>query len=119
MTLSISSHACWPSVCLLWKMSIQVFCPFFHHVVCFSHVELYELFILDINPLWVTSLANLFSHSVGCFFILSMVSFAVKKLLSLIRYHLFIFAFISFALGNRFKKIAMIYVKECSAYVFF
>ena len=48
-----------------------------------------------------------------------MVSFAVQKLLSLIRSHLFIFAFIFFVLGDRFKKvIAVIYVKECSAYVF-
>ena len=54
------------------------------------------LYILDTNPLLVISFANIFSHSVGCLFILSTVSFAV--LLSLIRYHLFIFACISFAL---------------------
>ena len=35
-----------------------------------------------------------------------------------LRSHLFIFAFISFTLGDRSKKsIAMIYVKECSACV--
>ena len=33
-----------------------------------------------------------------------MVSFAVQKLVSLIRSHLFIFAFISFASGDRFKS---------------
>ena len=33
-----------------------------------------------------------------------MISFAVQKLLSLIRFHLFIFAFVSFALGYRSKK---------------
>ena len=65
------------------------------------------LYILDINPLLVISFANIFSHSVGCFFILLMVSFAVQKLLSLIRSHLFIFAFISFALGDRSKKILL------------
>ena len=44
---------------------------------------------------------------------------AVQKLLSLIRSHLFIFAFSSFALGDKSKKnIAAIYVKECPAYVF-
>ena len=59
---------------------------------------------MDINPLAVISFANIFSHSVGCLFILSMVSFAVQKLLSLIRSHLFIFAFISFALGDGSKK---------------
>ena len=48
-----------------------------------------------------------------------MVSFPVQKLLSLIRSHLFSFAFISFALGDRAEKnIATIYVKEYSAYVF-
>ena len=52
-------------------------------------------------------------------FCLSIVSFTVQKLLSLIRSHLFIFAFISFTLGDRSpKNIAAIYVKECSAYVF-
>ena len=44
--------------------------------------------------------------------------FAVQKLLSLIRSRLFIFTFISFTLGDIQKNIAMIYVKECSAYVF-
>ena len=35
------------------------------------------LCILDINPLSLVSFANIFSHSVGCLFILSMDSFAV------------------------------------------
>ena len=43
-------------------------------------------------------------NSVGCLFVLLMVSFAVQKLLSLSVSHLFISAFISFALGDRFKK---------------
>ena len=51
--------------------------------------------MLDINPLLVLTFANIFSHSVGCVFVLFMVSFAVEKLVSLIRSHLFIFAFIS------------------------
>ena len=37
-------------------------------------------------------------------FVLLMVSFAVQKLVSLIRSHLFIFAFVSFALGDWPKK---------------
>ena len=54
------------------------------------------LHILDINPLSNILFVNIFSHSVGCLSILSrfMVSFAVQKLVSLIRSHLFIFAFI-------------------------
>ena len=38
------------------------------------------LYILNINALLVISFANIFSHSVGCLFILLMVSFAVLKL---------------------------------------
>ena len=49
------------------------------------------LYILEINPLSVASFANIFFHSVGCLFILLMVSFAVQKVLSLIRSLLFIF----------------------------
>ena len=48
-----------------------------------------------------------------------MVFFAVQKLLSLIRSHLFIFASVSFALGDRSKNIATVYVKDCSACVLF
>ena len=62
------------------------------------------LYILAINLLSVISFANILSQSVSCLFIVSMVSFAVQKFLSLIRYHLLIFAFISFALGDRSKK---------------
>jgi len=48
-----------------------------------------------------------------------MIFFAVQKLLSLIRPHLFIFAFISITLGDSSEKnVAAINVKECSAYVF-
>ena len=38
------------------------------------------LYILDINPLLVTSFANIFSYSIGCLFVLLMVSFSVQKL---------------------------------------
>ena len=51
------------------------------------------LYILDINPLLLISFGNIFSHLVGCLFVLSMVSSAVQKLLSLIRSHLFLFLF--------------------------
>ena len=54
--------------------------------------------ILEINPLSVISFAIIFSHSESYLFTLFIVSFAVQKLLSLIRSHLFIFAFISITL---------------------
>ena len=45
--------------------------------------------------------------------------FAIQKVLSLIWSHLFIFVFIFITLGGGSKKdIAVIYVKEYSAYVF-
>ena len=53
------------------------------------------LYILEINSLSVVSFAIIFSHSEGCLFTLFIVSFAVQKLLSFIRSHLFIFAFVS------------------------
>ena len=58
------------------------------------------LYILEINPLSVASFANVFYNSEGCLFVLFMVSFAVQKLLSFIRSHLFIFVFISVTLGG-------------------
>ena len=45
------------------------------------------LYILEINPLSVVSFAIILSHSKGCIFTLLIVSFAVQKLLSLIRSH--------------------------------
>ena len=58
------------------------------------------LYILEINPLSVVSFDIIFSHSEGCLFTLLIVSFAVQKLLRLIRSHLFTFVFISTTLGG-------------------
>ena len=58
------------------------------------------LFIFEINPLSVSPFVIIFSHSEGCLFTLLIVSFVVQKLLSFIRSHLLIFAFISNILGG-------------------
>ena len=71
--------------------------------------------ILEINPLSVVSFAIIFSHSEGCLFTLFIVSFAVQKLLSLIRSHLVTFVFISITLLWVIEDLALIYVAECSA----
>ena len=68
---------------------------------------------MKINPLLVASFVNIFSHSVGCLFVLFMVSFAVQKHLSLIRSHLFIFALISTTLGEGSKKILLLFMSKC------
>ena len=46
--------------------------------------------MLEINPSSVALLANIFSHSVDCLFILFMVLFSVQKILNLIRSNLLI-----------------------------
>ena len=77
--------------------------------------ELHELFVylkLEINPSPVALFANIFSHSVGCVFILFMVVFAVQKLLRLIRSHLLTFVFIFIILGGGSKKILLGFMSE-------
>ena len=59
------------------------------------------LYILEINPLSVVSVVNIFSHSEGCLFVLFMDSFVVQKLLSFIRSHLFM----QFSLAGRVSAI--------------
>ena len=58
------------------------------------------LYIFEINPLSVVSFAIIFFRSESCLFTLLIVSFAVQKLLSLIRSHLLTFVFISVTLGG-------------------
>ena len=102
------------NLCVFFRnISIQVLCPFFFFFglgclfVCLYWV-VWTVFIFRIlTSLPVTSFANIFSHSISCFIILLIVSFAVKKPLSLIRSHLFIFAFISFAFGDWSEKILL------------
>ena len=80
------------------KMSNPYSAHFLIGFCFFFNMEFYELFIyLDINPVLVKLFASIFSYFTGCLFILSMVSFTIQKFLSLIRSHLFISAFLSFA----------------------
>ena len=65
------------------------------------------LYILETNSLSVFSFAIIFSYSEGCLFTLFIVYFIVQELLSLIRSHLFIFAFISIALGGGLWRILL------------
>ena len=99
---------------LFGKMPIHVLCPIFDQIVylflmlsCMS-----SLCILDINALLDISFANIFSHSVDGLSILLMVSFIVQKPFSLISSHLFIFAFVALAWGDRSKKILLRPVSE-------
>ena len=82
-------------------------------VSCMSY-----LYIFETNSFSVALCAIIFSQSEGCLFTLPTVSFVVQKLLSLIRSHLFIFAFISNILGGGSEDLVVIYVGECFAYIF-
>ena len=99
--LSIFSCVCSPSVCLLWRsVCIDFFPHFLIGLFVFLALSCMNCsYILEINPLSVVSFAIIFSHSEACLFTLLIVSFAVQKLLSLIRSHLFSFVFISITLG--------------------
>ena len=94
--------------------------PTFDWAVCFPNTELMScLYTLEINPLSVVLLAIVFSHSKACLLTLFIFSFAMQKLLSLIRSHLFIFVFISITLGRGSNWILLCYMlKECTAYVY-
>ena len=73
------------------------------------------LYILEVNPLSVVSFVMIFSHSEGCLFTLFIVSF-VQKLLNLIRPQLFFY--LPYSGRWVIEDLALIYVTECSAYVF-
>ena len=57
------------------------------------------LYILEMKPLLAALFETIFFHSLNCLFGF-IVFFAVQKLVSFIRCHLFDFAFISVALGD-------------------
>ena len=60
----------------------------------------------------VASFADILSYSVECLFILFRVSLAMQKLLSLIKSHLCIFAFIVLTRGGGWEKILLWFMSE-------
>ena len=98
---------CWLSLCLLWKNVYSVLLPILIAFFFWCWVVWAVCICLIFSLYWLYHLQIFFSNSLGCLFILSVVSFAVQKLLSLIKSHLFIFTFISFILGNGSKKILL------------
>jgi len=99
--------------CSLWEnvYSVQLIIKLDYLFFILSYVNC--LYMLNINIPYQSYRLQIFSpNSVGYHSVLLMVSFAEQKLLSLIGSYLFIFAFISFASGDRYKNILLPYVKE-------
>ena len=80
-------------------------------LLVFSILSCMYLYILHINPLLAALFANFFSNSIGCLFILLMVSYAVQELLSLVRTHWFV-CFYFFCLGDWSKKLLPWFTSE-------
>ena len=97
--LHFPSCGFWPSVCLLWRNVCLGLPPvfwfgYFFFLLLLSCMN--YLCILEIKPLSFMLFANVFSHSLGCHFILFMVSFPVQEFVSLIKSHFYIFISIAF-----------------------
>ena len=88
------------------EVSIHVFCPFLHWIICFLGVE-FDKFFIDfwlLTLYLICRLQIIFSHSIGCLLVLLIVSFTVKKIFILMRSQKFIFAFVSLASGDVLSK---------------
>ena len=71
-----------------------------------------SLYILEIRPMSVEGLVKIFSQSVGCLLVLMTVSFALQKLLSVRRSHLFLKSLIVYATGvlpRKWSPVTMYY----------
>ena len=100
------------------------FCPFFDWLFvglfCFVLSCMRAVCVFwKLSPCWSHYLQTIFSLSIGCLFFLFMVSFAVQNLTSLTTSQLFIFAFISIALGDWPKKTLSEKVLPCFLFFFF
>ena len=109
--LSIFSCASWPTTYLLWR-NLYSGLPFIFWLVC--------LFFWY----WVVQ-AALVSCIICKHFLLVYklpffkIFFAMQKLLSLIKSHLFIFAFISFALGDWSRKMLLWFMLKSIPLMFY
>ena len=89
--LSIFSCISWPSACLLWRNVYLGLLPiFWQGCLCFGCWATWVVYKFCRLIPYQLQFANFFSHSMGCLFVLFVISFAVQKLLSLMRSHLFI-----------------------------
>ena len=89
----------------LFRFSIYILIGLFLSYMSYLH-------ILEINPSSIASYANIFSHSGGFLFVFLMVSFAMQKLLSLIRSSICLFLFLFLLLSEVHQKILLWFISE-------
>ena len=101
------------------EMSIRSSVPFSLIELFVFAIESYELFAYfwRLIPCQLQKFANSFSHSVDYLFVLSMISFAMQMLLSLINSHLVIF--VSITLGDESEKILLQFISKSALPLFF
>ena len=113
--LTIFSCASWPPECLLWRNG-YLDPP---SIFWLGYLFLWYWAACAVGIFWRLILCS-FLHlqilspilRVVFFFFLYMVSFAMQKLLTLIKSHLFIFVFIFFTLGGKSKKILLLFMSK-------
>ena len=111
--LSIFSCVYQPSLCLLWRNICLYFCQFLIGLFVFLVlICMCCLYTLEINSMPVVSFAMIFSLSEGYLFILITVSFVMQKFLSLIRFHLFVFVFISITQRGGSQRILLWFTSD-------
>ena len=103
----------------LGEMSIQVFCPFFNWIIFLLLSYINCLYILEINPLSVTSFETIFSQSIGVFLCFCFNDFfCCTKACQFDLVPLVYFCVYFYGLWRLTKEdICKVYVRECFAYV--
>ena len=119
MILNIFSCAYLPCVCPLWRNVYSGLLPILELAVLRLLSIMGCLWILETNPLSITSFAHIFSQPVGCLFILLTVFFAGQKAFEFKKV-LFFFVCFYFHYSWRWikKDVAVIYVSECRTHTF-
>ena len=110
--MSIFSYACQPSTCLLWRNVYLGLLSIYWFELVFWYWVIQAVCISEIYLLSATWFANIFFQSVGCLFILLMISFAVQKHLCLIRSQLFILLLFLLLWETDLKKISIWFMSE-------
>ena len=90
VNLYIFSFVFCPFVCLVWK-NVSLGPLLLFKLSSFFLILCEFLCILDVNALSNILLADIFSHSIGYFIVLLLISFSIQKIFRMVSPHLFVF----------------------------